>query len=241
MLNHQPNRPLLHLFGISLASFHDPILSNSEVSGNHGAVQILFCEKALLVEGKTETRLLPYLYEKVIGRTLGMDKIALVPLGGSGGVKKASEIIEAMGLRYRTVVDLDFVFRHGAECGLLSDPDQNINTCMEYFAKRNQDGEIELDDLGLPKKNPNGLTAADVYAQCAESTDCTSSIASLHEQAKDRNVWAWPNGDIEKVLGIEGKGESVWARFTNEVEQRGLEERVNDLETLKAFTAWVQG
>lgn len=203
--------------------------------------QILFCEKVLLVEGSTEARLVPFLYEKAFNRTLGLDKIALVPLGGSGNTKKARDILDAMGIEHQSVVDLDVIFRMGQDYGVIGPQNATIDACKAHFAQRHQNGEIGLTS-GLPEKiSPGGIKAADVYAECAASPDLLAPITALHEDIKNNHsMWVWPVGDIERVLDLTGKGEKHWVRFIADAEENGLENKVLKPATLLHFLNWVK-
>lgn len=203
--------------------------------------QILFSEKVLLVEGSTEARLIPVLYEKTFGKTLSYDKIALVPLGGSGNTGKAIAILNAMGIPYQAVVDLDALFCKGEEYGVIVAPDAKIEACKAYFDVRKQANEIELNGQGLPINNDN-MTAAQAYAECAASPECAAHIADLHQSVKDdHNIWAWPVGDIECVLHLTGKGEKHWVRFIADIEDNDLAHKVKDQVVLTTFLDWIKG
>ena len=65
----------------------------------------------LLVEGPTEKTLLPDTIKAITGETLSGLKMGLLRLDGSGGTAKCLEILKAMDIRGKAVVDLDFAFR----------------------------------------------------------------------------------------------------------------------------------
>lgn len=119
--------------------------------------QILFCEKVILVEGSTEARLLPYLYETVHGRTLALDKIALVPLGGSGNTHKAIKILQGIGIPYQAVVDLDALIRYGCQYGICDEHNADYCACLSKFDDCQKNGLFILDDNGFPKKLTENL------------------------------------------------------------------------------------
>ena len=204
--------------------------------------QILFCEKVLLVEGNTEARLIPFLYEKTFNRTLGLDKIALVPLGGSSNTRQAMDILDAMGIIHQSVVDLDALFRNGQNYRVIQPPNAIIEACKLYFVQRHQNGEIGLTDNGLPEKNnPSGIKAADIFADCAASPDFSAPIMTLHEEVKNNhNMWVWPVGDIERVLQLTGKGEKHWVRFIADAEENGLNSKILRPNMLNDFLNWIR-
>lgn len=206
--------------------------------------QILFSEKVLLVEGSTEARLLPFVYEKKFGRTLGADKIALVPLGGSGSTKKAIDILDTMGVKHQSVVDLDALFTQGVAYKVVTATDADITACKKHFLQRSLREEIDLNDNGLPEKNRNKtekILAADAYAECAVSSECHDKVESLHKRVRDDyDMWAWPVGDIERVLDLTGKGEKHWVKFMAAVEEDGLEAQIIEQNVFDAFLDWIK-
>lgn len=199
--------------------------------------QLLFCEKALLVEGSTEARLIPFLYKQLLGRTLGVDKIALIPLGGCGGTLKAMKVLSAVGIPHKALVDIDFLFRHGKQIELLAENDPDIELCKKHFNERATNNEIEITPEGLPK-NSKTKKASDAYADCYES-NCKQAIENIHIRALDKSVWAWPEGDIEKIISVTGKKEPHWVRFIREAEDDGLENKILKKDTLNRFFEWM--
>lgn len=201
--------------------------------------QLLFCDKALLVEGKTEARLLPYLYEKEVGRSLGLDKIALISLDGCDSTQKAIEVLDVMGIPFKAVVDIDAVIRRGQEYGICEEGDENLQIIKDYFASRKEADGICLDGEGLPKKG-NGYTAAQLYADLANSEDGKTSVQALHEAAKEKSrLWAWPSGDIEQVVSTSGKKERHMVQFIEQAEREGLEELLAKPDELKKALLWI--
>ena len=73
---------------------------------------ILFSERVVLIEGKTEERLIPFLFEKITKKTLGRHKCGLVKHGGSADTRKSKSVLKAMDLPCKAIVDLDYAFRH---------------------------------------------------------------------------------------------------------------------------------
>ena len=69
-----------------------------------------FPVESLLVEGKTDGRLIPRMYQKIRGRSLATDKIGVVELDGSQNIPGTVRVLRAMGLQVVTVADLDFGF-----------------------------------------------------------------------------------------------------------------------------------
>ncbi|WP_289054035.1 ATP-dependent nuclease [Carboxylicivirga marina] len=96
---------------------------------------ILFSERVILAEGKTENRLVPFLIEVISGRTLGLNKCALVSQGGSGNTRKSLEVLAVMDLPCKALVDLDYAFTQAVEDGYLQDNDPDIVACRNEMAQ----------------------------------------------------------------------------------------------------------
>ena len=77
----------------------------------------MFADRILLVEGRTEEVLIPPLVATLAERSLQSVRVGLVPLGSVDSLGKSMEILRAMDLPTRAVVDLDFAFKGGIDAG----------------------------------------------------------------------------------------------------------------------------
>lgn len=188
------------------------------------ASRILFSDRVLLMEGKTEKRLIPRIYEEVSGQTLREAKIALVGVGGAGIIPKCFEILSAMNMNVRALVDLDFVFEHAANKGLLKEDDADVQTCK----KRHNDDN-------------NGLGSAAGAKQLVEREVADVEIQHLHEKMREQDYWVWTGGALESHLGIDGKGESTWADFKEQLEEDGFDQAVSESESVRELIEWLNG
>ena len=69
--------------------------------------QILFSNKVVVAEGRTEQRLLPEIYRLINDTTLNAHKTALVSPGGTGNTVKCMSILSAMEIPVKAIVDKD--------------------------------------------------------------------------------------------------------------------------------------
>lgn len=201
------------------------------------ASEILFCEKVLLAEGKTEKALLPFLISKYHGKTLGQLKIALINQGGSGSTYKSMKVLDALDLPCKGVVDLDFVFKQAPSIGLILEDDPDLITCKEYFLNNAIRAGIELGEDGLPTKKGR-LNASQSYEWLAGEKNVEVNILSPHNKLKEKNIWLWTKGAIEAHLEIEGKNISHWSKFKEDVEINGIESRCSD-QMFNSFLNWI--
>ena len=201
---------------------------------------ILFSEKVVLAEGKTENRLIPFLIETVTGRSLGLNKCALVQQGGSGNTKKSLQVLEVMDLPSKAIVDLDFVFKQAVDDGFLQNNDPDLQACLTEMARIAPLNNINLGDDGLPTKRNSSMTASEAFALLAQSQNVQGNIENLKTKLRGQNIWIWKKGTIEDHLNIQGKNESVWAGFVQSVENDDFETVLpHDHQEIKDCINWL--
>lgn len=198
--------------------------------------QVLFADRVLLTEGKTELRLLPTIYESVAGRSLGQERCALVAQSGVNDTKKSTEILAAMDIPCKAVVDLDYAVNGAVRDGylLLGDPD--ISSLKVELAALAGAGRVTLAANGLPQ---NGVsTAAEAFVLLAQQPGAQAPIAALHGKLLAQNIWLWQLGDIEAHLGLSEKSEREWARFCTDLSGRGLRAVCRHPTSIESMLAW---
>jgi len=186
------------------------------------ASRILFSDRVLLVEGKTERRLISHIYEEVKGETLQEARVAVVGVGGGGSISKCYEILDTMGMNVRALVDLDFVFLDAIHHDLLEGEDDHIQSCRAKHTDQDND-----------------LHSADGAAHLADRGVAETEIQHLHEKMKCQGYWVWTDGAIEGHLGIDDKDESAWAEFNEQLRENDFKEVVEDPEGVRELVEWV--
>lgn len=184
---------------------------------------ILFSEKVILVEGKTENKLLPLIIEKVSGRTILHHKTALVKLDGSSNIKKSIQVLTTMDLPTKSIADLDFALKNGISEGYLQAGDIDITSCLTEIGNIALANNIFIGNDGWPTKSGTSISAAEGFAILAQNPNVTQNIENIFTKMRDQNIWIWKNGTIENHLDLTGKNETVWANFTNTLEQTTLQ------------------
>jgi len=200
---------------------------------------ILFSERVILAEGKTEHRLLPFLIKIVTNRTLSLHKCALVQQGGSGNTKKSKQVLEMMDLPCKAIVDLDYVFKHSVTDGYLQENDIDISACKNELELIAGSNGINLNN-GLPTNKNSSMSAAKAFSLLAQRPNIQENIINLKNKLKTNNIWIWTKGTIEDHLNIEGKTEQIWANLKNEIETKGIEETLpNDYTEISECINWL--
>lgn len=199
---------------------------------------ILFSEKIILVEGKTEGRLIPLLIEEVSGQSLGVNKCALIELGGSTNTKNSKKVLDMMGLPCKAIVDLDYAFTQAIKDGFIKTDDSDVQACRDKMVSLAKDYPISLNDNGWPKKN-SSMTSEEAFELLAKMS--SENINNLRDKLKEEGIWIWTKGAIEKHLNIKMKNnESAWAKFKDDIEKNGLKATLpNDYEEIEACINWL--
>lgn len=199
---------------------------------------ILFCEKVLLAEGRTENRLLPKLFEKVNGKSMASYDIALVPQDGVGNTAKCMKIISHLGLTPYAVTDLDYAFRNARNDSLIENNDPDITSLLGILKQLQSQYKFELDQNGLPTRNAS-FTASQVFEKLAQDTNAEKHINSLHAKLLEKHIWLWTKGSIENHLGIKNKNENAWTNLAQKIEGLPLENAISDPKSIMEFVAWI--
>lgn len=200
------------------------------------ANQILFSDRVLLTEGKTEKRLLPKIFEKKFGYTLGQKKLALVEQGGVQNTVKAQKVLNVMNIPCKAIVDLDFAFQGAIKQGLIDANHTSISLCKALFPSNS---DITVDqNTGLPTKKGK-MTPSEAFEWLSQQTTAQPEIEKLHNELKLKNIWLWKKGAIEPHLNLPAKNEAAWAIFIQQVEQNGMAQ-ITDSDFIEMLE-WILG
>ncbi len=204
------------------------------------STQLLFAENVVLIEGKTELRLLPFLFRGIAGLTMGQEKHALVAQSGVNDTQKSLAILAEMDLPTKAICDLDYCFNGAISHNFLLPTDSdvlNIKAILQRIAPING---ISLNpSTGLPQKNQN-ISAAKAFEILALETDAVPFIESLHNKMKAQGIWIWKKGAIEAHLGTVNKTESEWARFKQDANNNGFPAACRDHEGINDLVQWLR-
>lgn len=174
---------------------------------------ILFSEAVILTEGQTEHKVFPSVIEKVTNKSLGIHKCALVKQNGVTNTKKSMNVLNAMDLPTKAIVDLDYVFKYAISDGFLQATDTDISACKTHLALISATKNINIGTDGWPARSPGTVSAAEAFVILANEPTIQANIDNLHEKLKAHKIWFWKKGAIEQHLGIAGKTEQHWANY----------------------------
>lgn len=203
------------------------------------ASQVLFADRVIVAEGKTESRLLPSVFEAVLGRPMNQGTTALVIVSGSAGIPRMLKVLRTLGLRCCALTDLDFAFRHGVYSDLIDEDSPELAHCRDWFATVAEEKGIALAEDGLPKKG-GAVSAEDAFNLLAASGDSDAEIRALHERLLDEGIWLWVKGSFEHHLGVDGKDEESWGEYAAALRSDGAGGTIADPDTVRAFLEWAE-
>lgn len=199
---------------------------------------ILFSERVVLSEGKTEKRILPSIIRKITSKTLGLHKTALVEMGGSGNTKKAMSVLQAMDVPAKAVLDLDYILKNGESDGFLEQGDSDIEFIKNYLAQIATNRGITLNN-GWPEKNGT-MKAVDAFRILAREEAVQPNLINLKEKLLPLGIWFWKKGTIEDHLGNIPKNEAGWASFNHRLENEAIETILpDDYVEITEFINWM--
>lgn len=203
------------------------------------STNILFSEKVVLTEGKTEQRVLPKIFEKVTGKTLGIYKYALVRQGGVASTRKSMMVLNAMDLPTKAIVDLDYAFRNAVTDGFLQAADADLAACHQHMGQIAAANGIALEADGYPTNRNSSMSASDAIAFLAAQQPIQQNIINLHTKLLAHNIWLWKKGAIEAHIGLAGKTEQIWANFVNQLQANPLNVVATDHAEITACITWL--
>lgn len=203
------------------------------------STKLLFADRAILVEGKTELKLLPALYKIISEKEDNQSNVVFIPLSGSGNMINSSTILKTMDLDHLCLVDLDFCFKVACKKGLLGAEDEDIQAILTLFAKFKDEGKYELDNEGLPTKNSlTNTPAKKAYELITQKDDAEESINNIKEKMLTIGYWVWSKGDIEAVLdiGVKNKYGDLLKRISASENWKNV---ITEPDQIEEFFNWI--
>lgn len=201
--------------------------------------ELLFADYVLLTEGKTELRILPHLFERISGESFALIKCALVRQGGVSNTRKSMQVLHAMDMPSRAIVDLDYAFTGAAIDGFLDRDDPDIEFCKNLFRTLAIRERLRLVN-GLPVTRHSSVAASDAFAMLAAMPESQNAIRNIHHKMLEKGIWVWTRGAIEQHLGLSGKNERVWSTFIERIRRTSRPDKeVPDWKGIEALVHWI--
>lgn len=205
------------------------------------ATYLLFSERVLLVEGKTEQMLIPQIYQVARGHSYAHDKGCIVSGSSSSALVPMMNILRAVGFTPKALADLDFVFKTAPGAGLINAASPAFVACINWFTVNAAGLGIFLDAAGLPtKKGPNGdmsvYSAAEAFELMAAAMP--AEVGDLIKTLRAHDIWVWPGGAIEVHLGI-AKNDAARVGFLNAAVQSNSLNHATSPQELHALAQWM--
>ncbi|SKC66175.1 Predicted ATP-dependent endonuclease of the OLD family, contains P-loop ATPase and TOPRIM domains [Burkholderia sp. CF099] len=205
--------------------------------------EVYFSERVVLCEGKTDRRILPLAYERLMGCPPELDRITFVSVGSCSDIPKALLVLEAMGIKSCAVADLDFAFVEARKGGsaLLEKDGEDIKEAKAILLRLQQAHSFPLGGNGLPTKGNDGWQAADTWALFAGDDDGQRIAISVHDALKRKRIWVWPAGCIEQVTRTKEKGEDAILKQEAMLQGMDATNIDHDMPEFKPCFEWLRG
>ncbi|SED17594.1 ATP-dependent endonuclease [Rhodobacter sp. 24-YEA-8] len=200
--------------------------------------KVLFSERVVITEGKTERMILPAVFENLFGLTPGEDKIGVVDIGGVHNIPDTMRILCAMGLPCKAIVDLDFVFRTAPAKALIAADHPAIVECKAILARLAASGAVGLDASGLPTKHA-GNPAIVAFELLALEVDAAPHIDALFIEMQEHGIWLWKKGAIEAYLNI-AKTDAARMTFIDRLNEEAYRAALPDYPAISDAMAWLR-
>lgn len=202
---------------------------------------LLFSEKVVLVEGKTETMILPQLVETLSGSSLNQSNACMVSATGSGSILPMMSVLSAVGFTPKAVVDLDFIFKNAHLTSAISKTDQEFVACKNWFASNQHIHAYALGTEGFPERKDK--TGKPVPVQPEEAFELMAQampqeVDVLANKLAPLGIWIWRRGAIESYLGID-KNDSSRLNFLMQLKQNQNANHATYPAELEKFVDWL--
>jgi len=202
------------------------------------ASNILFSERVILTEGRTEEKILPTIVHLVKGKSFGYLKCALVKQGGVTNTRKCLLVLQAMNVPAKAIVDLDYAVKNSIKDGFLNEDDEDILASKALMIELSREHNFRIGDDGFPMKG-GATSPSQAFTIFARNLQGQQFALNLHNKLKALNIWVWKKGAIEDHLGIEGKSEAIWANFTDRCKRGILNEVITDHDEVVTCIEWM--
>ena len=200
--------------------------------------ELLFADYVLLTEGKTEWRVLPALFERITGQSFALIKCALVRQGGVSNTRKSMQVLSAMDMPTRAIVDLDYAFTTATRDGFLDNDDPDLKYCRDLFRELAFHHHLRLVN-GIPVNKHSNISASKAYAMMAAMPEAERAIKSIHAKLRSQGIWVWTRGAIEEHLGLEAKNEAAWSKFIERSRSQKFTSTLPDYQSVEDLCRWI--
>ena len=203
--------------------------------------QIFFSEKILLVEGKTETRIISLTYEKMKNKNFHFSKIAIVPVDSKTSLIKMAQVLTSLGFSSKILTDLDYI-GYCKKAELVDDGNQKLFDDFRLTVEKiHVEGKIDVEPNHYKCLKSLNSLSAEKYKDIQLNVEIHPYIDAIHENLKGKDIFLWKEGDIEEIFGFKEKKEKQWQQFRKELILEGKEIRdiVKHYNSLSEMIEWL--
>lgn len=197
----------------------------------------LFSDKIVFIEGQTEKEILPELTYVMFKENQITNRTAFLPLNGCSGLPKTRQVLNALDIPHKAIVDLDFAFTSGKDLQIWSDEDPLYQQCLQIFNAIANDQGYLLRENKLFRKG-NGKSAEEGYHAFAISEAGKELIPRIKTQFLYHKIWIWSLGSIEYELGMTSKGGDAIRSFITGLLEHNPAEYIEHYDEISNAIKW---
>ena len=172
------------------------------------------------------------------GLSFALIRCALVHQGGVSNTRKSMQVLSAMDLPVRAIVDLDYAVNNAQQDGFISRDDPDVEYCKSLFRELALQEHIRLVH-GIPVSKKSRVSASEAYAMMAALPEAQKPLKNIHRKLADIGIWVWTRGAIEQHLGLNGKNEHVWHQFTERVRREDPHRFLPNYNEIRSLCDWI--
>lgn len=207
----------------------------------NNASQIFFSDEVLLVEGKTELRVIPNIYSKINNKPFHLKKLAIVSTDSKHSLIPIYKVLNSLGIGAKILTDLDFI-GNCHDWDLIDEANKSSFEKLRQIIIANKNhSELQLSDEDIKSLSSLRQIAAKKFKIIAQLSEAQLIINNIHDSLKEKNIYIWKTGDIESIYGFTSKKENEWKKFNSSLinPESSIKDLVKNYEHLANMIEWI--
>ncbi len=207
----------------------------------NNASQIFFSDEVLLVEGKTELRVIPNIYSKINNKPFHLKKLAIVSTDSKHSLMPIYKVLNSLGIGAKILTDLDFI-GNCHDWDLIDEANKSSFEKLRQIIIANKNhSELQLSDEDIKSLSSLRQIAAKKFKIIAQLSEAQLIINNIHDSLKEKNIYIWKTGDIESIYGFTSKKENEWKKFNSSLinPESSIKDLVKNYEHLANMIEWI--
>lgn len=207
----------------------------------NNASQIFFSDEVLLVEGKTELRVIPNIYSKINNKPFHLKRIAIVSTDSKTSLMPIYKVLNSLGISTKILTDLDFI-GNCHDWDLIDESNEDsFEKLRQIIVENKNHSELQLSDEHIKSLSSLKQIGAKKFKVIAQLSGTQTIINSIHDSLRNKGIYIWKTGDIESIYGFTSKKEHEWKKFNSSLinSENSIEDLVENYEHLSNMIEWI--